>query len=42
MQLECAHNGLVGSREAADLTESNFCIASVIPACADGSIVIMN
>lgn len=40
MQLECAHNGLVGSRQAGDLIESNLCIVSVLPSCAVGNIIM--
>ncbi len=42
MQLECAHNVLVGSRQAGDLTKSNLCIVSELPSCAVGNIVIMS
>lgn len=39
MQLECAHNGAVSSRQAGDLIENNLCIVSVLPSCAVGIII---
>lgn len=40
MNPKCAHNGLVSSRQAWDLTENHLCIAPVLPTCAVGNITM--